>query len=401
MKRETAAALVVLAGVSAALHVGKLPPALPVLTRELGISLVQAGFLLSAVQIAGMLLGLAAGTLADAVGLRRTMFTGLAVLGLASIAGAFAPGAYVLLALRAAEGLGFLMTVTPAPALIRSLVEPARASAMLGWWGAYMPLGTAIALLFGPLVIAAGNWPALWLLLGALSLCGAAAVYRFVPRRPATVAAQPRESWGSRVIATLTSRGPWLAAASFCVYSGQWLAVVGFLPSIYAQAGVPAAWTAVATALAAGINMVGNIGSGRLLLRGARPRNLLHAGFAAMALGALLAFSPLASSLPGAWAPAVRYAGVLLFSAVGGLIPGTLFSLASRLAPDERAISGTVGWMQQLSALGQFTGPPLVGFVVSRTGSWDHVWLVTGACAAAGALLAFAVAAAAREPSVK
>ena len=35
-----AAWIVILAGVSAALHVGKLPPALPVLQGELGITLV-------------------------------------------------------------------------------------------------------------------------------------------------------------------------------------------------------------------------------------------------------------------------------------------------------------------------------------------------------------------------
>ena len=56
-----AAWIVILAGVSAALHVGKLPPALPVLQGELGITLVQAGFLLSLVQLASMTLGIVAG----------------------------------------------------------------------------------------------------------------------------------------------------------------------------------------------------------------------------------------------------------------------------------------------------------------------------------------------------
>ena len=50
-----------MAGVSAALHVGKLPPAVPVLQQQLGVSLLQAGFLLSTVQVAGMLLGLVVG----------------------------------------------------------------------------------------------------------------------------------------------------------------------------------------------------------------------------------------------------------------------------------------------------------------------------------------------------
>jgi MFS family permease len=75
--------VIVLAGVCAALHVGKLPPALPVLQATLDISLVQASFLLSALQIAGMTLGLAVGLTADGIGLRRSMLIGLALLAFA------------------------------------------------------------------------------------------------------------------------------------------------------------------------------------------------------------------------------------------------------------------------------------------------------------------------------
>ena len=53
--------VVILAGVTAALHVGKLPPALPLLRETLGVTLLQAGFLLSLVQVAGMALGLVGG----------------------------------------------------------------------------------------------------------------------------------------------------------------------------------------------------------------------------------------------------------------------------------------------------------------------------------------------------
>ena len=70
--------LVIIAGVVAALHVGKLPPGIPILRAELGLTLVQAGFLLSVMQVAGMLLGALAGLLADRMGLRRTMLLGLA-----------------------------------------------------------------------------------------------------------------------------------------------------------------------------------------------------------------------------------------------------------------------------------------------------------------------------------
>ena len=73
---------------------------------------------------------------------------------------------------------------------------------------------------------------------------------------------------------------------------------------------------------------------------------------------------------------------------MGGLIPGTLFALAPTLAPGERSISTTVGWMQQWSAVGQVSGPPLVAWVASQAGGWQFTWVVTGACCVAGALLA-------------
>jgi len=179
-------------------------------------------------------------------------------------------------------------------------------------------------------------------------------------------------------------------AVSFGMYSGQWLAVIGFLPTIYAQAGLAAGFTAVATALAAAVNMVGNIASGRLLQRGVPAPRLLQCGYVAMGLGAVLAFAPWSEQ--GAWQALLRYAGVLAFSMLGGLIPGTLFSLAVRVAPDEGAVSSTVGWMQQWSAFGQFVGPPIAAWVAARAGGWHATWWVTGAFALAGLAIAAAIA---------
>ncbi len=402
MKRPTIdpALLVILAGVCAALHVGKLPPALPVLRDTLGVSLLQAGFLLSMVQLAGMTLGLAVGLTADSFGLRRNMLLGLWTLAGASAVGGWARGPGDLLALRALEGFGLLLVALPAPSLIRKLVPMNRLSTMLGLWGAYMPFGSAVALLCGPLVMALFGWQGWWWGLAVLSAAMAVWLALGVPpdatRRSPEGTGQKAQSatsiapWPRRLRQTLTSRGPWLVALSFAVYSGQWLAVIGFLPSIYLQAGIGGAAVGLLTALAAAVNIIGNVGSGRLLQRGLRPQTLLYIGFATMSLGALMAFA-LAESQP-----LLRYAGVLLFSMVGGMIPGTLFSLAVRLAPGEDTISTTVGWMQQWSAAGQFAGPPLVAWVAGAVGGWQWTWAVTGACSAIGGLLALQIARALR-----
>ena len=384
MRRPDPALVVVLAGISAALHVGKLPPALPVLRESLHVSLVQAGFLLSAVQVAGMLLGVTIGAAADSLGPRRTMAMGLLILFVASVLGGFATTPAGLLALRGVEGVGFLLASLPGPGLIRRLVPPERLSRVLGLWGAYMPFGTGAALLFGPGFIAWTGWPGWWWLLGLLSLAMAGVLWLSVPAQVDRRAAVGRSDGGvaSRVARTVRAPGPWLASLAFAVYSAQWLAVIGFLPTIYAQAGLPVASAAVATAFAAAINMVGNIASGRLLQRGWRPTLLLQCGYAAMLVGAVVAFSGWGEG--GAAVAIARYAGVLLFSAVGGLVPGTLFSLGVRVAPDESTVSTTVGWMQQCSAFGQFAGPPLAGWVAARAGGWQATCWVTGAFALAG-----------------
>ncbi len=380
--------IVLMGGVSAALHVGKLPPAIPVLQSELGISLVQAGFLLSLVQLAGMFLGLVIGLVADGFGLRRSMSTGLGILFAAGLAGGWAHDPTSLLILRAAEGMGFLMATVPAPGLMRRLVAPDRLTRMLGFWAAYMPIGTALALLLGPLVIGAFGWPWWWWLTAALSGLLALWVLWRVPPDPVTTRGSASgEPWRQRLVSTVTTAGPWLGALTFSVYAAQWLAVIGFLPSLYAESGWGGVRVGVLTAVVAAVNISGNVGAGWLLSRGWAPRTLMWCGFSAMGVGGFFAFSAVTTG-----SPVGRYAGALLFSTLGGLVPGTLFALAPRLAPTERTISTTVGWLQQWSAIGQFCGPPLVAWVASRVGGWQLTWVVTVACCLIGATLAQRIA---------
>lgn len=384
---EGVAWIVLLAGVAAALHIAKLPPAIPVLQRELGITLVQAGFLLSLVQLAGMGLGIVAGLVGDGVGLKRSMMTGLALLSLAGFAGGWANDVGTLLALRAVEGLGFLMTSVPAPSLIRRSVAPERLTHMLGFWGGFMPFGTALALLVGPAVMQTIGWQGWWWLIAGVSTAMIAWVAWRVPADPPRHGALVASSgWRTRLAMTLASGGPWLAALTFAVYSAQWLAVIGFLPAIYQATGWVGMLGAVLTAIVAGVNMIGNIAAGRLLARGVSARAVLWCGFAAMGLGTFLAFG----AATEAW-PWLRFAGAVLFSLFGGLIPGGLFALAPRVAPGENTVSTTVGWMMQWSAIGQFSGPPAVAWAASRLGTWQWSWVLLGACSLLGMGLAWAI----------
>ena len=385
-----AAYWVVAAGMGAALHIGKLPPALPVLEKTLGITLVQAGFLLSLVQFAGMLLGLMTGLVVQRVGLKRSMIGGLLLLGAASSVGALAESASWLLITRALEGLGFLWAVLPGPGLLRQLVPQARINRMLGIWGTYMPLGTALALLLGPWVMRLASpdygWRLWWCVLAAVALAFSLALFLRLPADPerhtSGAPGNVKSASSFRLLMLTLRSGPvWLLALTFGMYSGQWLAVVGFLPSIYAKAGIASATAGWLTALAAALNMVGNIAAGRLLERGVRAVTLLVIGFLVMGTGAMLAFG---TSIGPWW----QFMAVLCFSMVGGLIPATLFSLGMRLAPVPEAVSATVGWMQQWSSAGQFLAPPLVAWVAVYAGGWQWTGWVSVSFCAIGLVLA-------------
>ncbi len=384
---------VVAAALGAAMHIGKLPPAVPVLERVLGITLLQAGFLLSLVQFAGMCLGLMTGLAVQRVGLKRSMVGGLLVLGSASLLGAFAESATWLLITRALEGLGFLWVVLPGPGLLRLLVPRDRINSMMGVWGTYMPLGTSLALLLGPWAMLLGShdsgWRIWWCLLSGVAILMAALVTWRVPsdrraHKPSEPSTQDKSETRTLLALTLRSRPVWLMALTFAAYSGQWLAVVGFLPTIYAKAGVASTTAAWLTALAAALNMVGNVVAGRLLEKGIPAPVLLSAGFLVMGTGTLLAFG---TNIEPWW----QFAAIMAFSAVGGLIPATLFSLSIRLAPRPEAVSATVGWLQQWSSAGQFAVPPLMAWVAVLAGGWQWTGGVSAAFCMAGLWLAFQI----------
>jgi MFS family permease len=194
-----------------------------------------------------MVLGLVVGLGADKWGLRRSLLTGLMLMALSSMVGAAATGFAWLLALRALEGLGFLLVAMPAPGLIRRSVKPSELGARMGWWGSYMPIGSAMGLLLGPWVLQATSWQTWWLALGCTSALAAYAVWRMVPADAAATAAVAATAdedgvrvWRSHCAAPAPG---WCHWALWCIRVSGW-ALSAFCPRfIRKQDSVPS-WQA-------------------------------------------------------------------------------------------------------------------------------------------------------------
>ncbi len=388
-------ALLLGAGIVAAFHVGKVPPSLPLLRAELGFGLTTAGWVLSTVNIVGMIIGMAAGLLADRIGARRLLLAGLALLAVADVAGSLAQDVLAIILGRFLEGIGFFAVVVAAPPSILRLATARDAKLGMALWSTYMPAGTATMMVIAPFLLQSIGWRGLWLANGALAVLCLLALLRRGHRPTAHGHARIDDLWQS-IRATLAARGPLLLALCFGTYTFCWMALVGFLPTyMIEQRGIAAGTAGLLTAAVVAANIVGNLGSSPLQALGVPRWALIALAVLAMAIGTIVAFDETASDI---W----RYIGCLAFSAIGGLGPGALFASVPHNAPRPALIGATGGLMMQGSNLGSTLGPPALALVVTALGGWHQgAWLLCAvlAASAAGAFLLGRSEAARRPPA--
>jgi MFS family permease len=359
--------VLLLAGVVCAMQIGKVPPALALLRADLGVGLVASAWILSMFSAVGALSGSVAGAFADRFGARHVIVASLAVMAVAAGIGGCAHGATLLLASRALEGAGFVVTVVAVPGLLTAAAAAADRRFVPSLWGAYMPVGIAAALAVAPPVLSALGWRWWWEVNAALLAALALAVAWSNSRRPAGRARQVPQP-GRLFRASLRRPGTLLLALMFACYAFQFLAIMGFLPTILQQRGMSSAAAGALTALAVIANAVGNLSAGWLLTHGVTPRRLMCSGIAVMVAAELVVFSRWST-------PSLQYLGAVAFSAVGGLVPASIFTAIPRIAPAE-ARSTTMGIVVQSSHIGQLLGPPTVAVVAAAVGSWHASPLV-------------------------
>ncbi|HVY59885.1 MAG TPA: MFS transporter [Xanthobacteraceae bacterium] len=371
--------VLVLAGIIGAFQVGKAAVAVPLLRRDLGLDLFSASLVLSLYATLAAATGLPAGAVVSRWGARKAVVAGLMLIGAASMAGAFAQNGTILLAARALESCGFLGLVVAAPTLIRALAAPRDRELALVCWSIYMPAGSAVMMLAGPSLMTFG-WQGLWLVNGVLAAAYAFVVWYAVPRTPFEASAEA-PSAPAGIVDVLSAPGPRLAAATFGIYTLQYFALTGLLPTLLverlglsvAQAGAIAAATVVA-------NGLGNLFAGLALRLGIPLWAVVAAGFATLGL---CAWGIFAGSLP---LPVVAgLASITL--AVTGLVPASIFAASPHLAPSAALHGTTLGLVMQASNLGQLLGPAVLGAWVQRWG-WPSAPILFSAIALGGLVLA-------------
>jgi MFS transporter, DHA1 family, inner membrane transport protein len=272
-------------GVLAAGQLGIVPPLVPALQAELGLSLAIAGAVVSLITLVGALLGLPAGSFAERVGHGRAFWLGLLVMATAAGLCAMAQDAAVLLAARALAGVGYLLVVVAGPSLLATLAAPRHQPIALSLWGTFVPVGIALAEI-ATASFAETGWRTIFAIDAALlaaALLVAAPVLRFLSTAHDADWRMPPGA--------LRAALP-LAVSFFC-FALLFLALAGMLPAYLVERRDMATATAGRiVAMATALGIAGSFAAAGLMHHGVMPSRLIGIGLAALTVAAILAFRP-------------------------------------------------------------------------------------------------------------
>jgi MFS family permease len=378
-------ALLVAAGMVAAAHVGKVPPALPSLRAETGATLGQAGWLLSIVNLMTAVGGMTIALSADRIGHRRLILAGTAITAATSLLGSFVNMVELLLVLRLFEGLGFIMVVVAIPPLLVRIAPGGDTRRAMTLWSTYMPAGAGAMMLGAALILPYASWRSVWLIAALLSGFTLWLLMSYaVERRELDPVRAETHSLLSEMREVATSGGPLAIGICFGAYSAVWFTIVGFLPTLQTERlGIAPATAAIVTAVVAFVNVGGNLLAGTLLQRGVPRVAIIVGATVSMGICASLVF---VEGVPDV----VRLVLAGLYSLMIGLVPGCLFTAVPIHAPRPQLVGATTGLLMQVSNFGALLGPPITASLVTAGGWPAAVWLTSlglGTAAAAGIFL--------------
>jgi MFS family permease len=363
------------AGIIAAGHVGKLPPALPSIRTELGLDLITASLLASLFSATGLVTGIFLGAIVDRFNHWRLAIGGLALMTLSGLCGALSATAAQLIVTRFFEGVGFLAVVIAAPSIIVHASSGRERSVALGLWPSYMPAGISLMILLAPFALRAGNWRTLWTSVAVLAALGTALMW--------IVGHANSREWTTPLSAApllqnirvgASRLGPWLVAGCFALYGAQLYAVITWMPTFMIdERGIGAAMAAALTALIMVANGACNVLGSWLLHRGAVPWVMIALSGVIMAVSAFGTFS--------GWLPdPARYLCSVALCGAGGVVASATFAVAPSLAASPAQFGVVNGILVQASNAAQFVGPTALATTVAELGHWESaLWLMIGA----------------------
>jgi len=351
----------------AVMAVSSIAPALPAIVRDLGISKLQVGLLITAFTLPGVVLSPFLGVLADRFGRKRILVPSIFLFGVAGAACALTRDFNVLLVLRVFQGMGGAALGALNVTIIGDLYSGSRRTAAMGLNASVLSIGTASYPLIGGALASLGWYYPFYLPLVAIpmGLIVLTALRNPEPRNIEGFKDYLRGTWGylkNLKVAALFAAG----VLTFIILYGAILTYFALLldESFHVSAftiGLVMSVMALTTAIVS--SQLGR------MVRWFSEATLIKAAFAIYALA--LALIPL---MPSLWFLLIP---MIIFGIAMGINMPSIQTLVAGLAPMEyRAAFMSIN--ATMLRLGQTVGPPLVGLFYVYGGSDAAFYTVAG-----------------------
>ncbi|WP_192583611.1 MFS transporter [Streptomyces albicerus] len=353
-------AFVYLAGVSAAVALGRFVPLEAGVRDAFGLSLTAFGWLVSGVTVVAACLAVPAGLWVARRNLGGVLSAGLGVMLVGGLLEVAAPVAFVLYGARVLEGAGYLAVVVTGPLILSSRCGPATQRGALALWSTFIPVGLALASAIGTLGGTVG-----WRAAGALTLVPVVAALVGALEWLTGVRGRADEPY----VGHGRGFGPVLQLSlSFALIALLGVTAVALLPNLATDRGVRSATGGVTAAVVSLAAVPGGLLAGLLLGRGIGPRALVMA---------VLAMPCAAAVMYQAMSWAVIAVGAAMMQFAGGLVLAVLYASMPSVARSPHELGRGYGLLNQAGSVGTLLGPPALGFAVTHAGWTAATVLVT------------------------
>jgi EmrB/QacA subfamily drug resistance transporter len=154
---------------------------LPTLAQAFAASFQAVQWIVLAYLLAITALIVSVGRLGDIIGRRRLLLAGICLFTAASLLCGVAPSLRLLIAARAAQGLGAAIMMALTVAMVRETVPKARTGSAMGLLGTMSAIGTTLGPSLGGFLIAGLGWEAIFLVNVPLGILNFLLAYRCLP----------------------------------------------------------------------------------------------------------------------------------------------------------------------------------------------------------------------------
>ncbi|MFC1872542.1 nitrate/nitrite transporter [Chloroflexota bacterium] len=337
-----------------------IPPTLPLILRELGLSHTQGGLLMSFFALPGIVIAIPVGILADRYNQKAICLLAMTVMLTGTVVVASGNSLSVLLLGRVISGIGGATFVVTAPQLLAQRFAGREIGVAMGIFNTGMPLGTILSLNLLAILAQNQGWHAgLWLSAGIVMLALAAFAFWFKPA-PKTGPTTPQSLGSLFKGITTVGRPIWFLGIIWGLFTATMISFFTFTPDLLTEGGLMMGRAGFITGLVMFPALLLSPVIGLVIDRYGYQRRIIIIG--------CIGITILMALVPGTIGWVVLL--MLLIGIFQAVIPASVFSLAPEITSPEKLGLG-YGIISVCMNIGILVGPTIAGFAKDFTASYQ------------------------------